>query len=127
MVSDTCYWIIPETGKLVSKTPVEHVTRDNYLKQDIDSRVDDFNKKLTERLDDGNFQINSDVDSKFDFILPDKDISKNIGVNYARIVTPTDKEYDEMIVEGRPNEKYEVIYKYLNMNFIFDVGTKDKR
>ena len=60
------------------------------MKPDIESRVNDFNKKLTERLDDGNFQVNSDVDVKFDFILPDEDFSRNLGVNYARGVVPTD-------------------------------------
>ena len=50
--------------------------RDDYLKLYIDSRVDDFNKKLMERLDDGKFQVNSDVDGKFDFILPDKYLRK---------------------------------------------------
>ena len=29
--SDMCYWLITESGKLVSKTLVEHVIRDDYL------------------------------------------------------------------------------------------------
>ena len=51
--------------------------RNDYLKPDIESRVDEFNKNLTERLDDWNFQVNSDLDGKFDIILPDGDLSKN--------------------------------------------------
>ena len=43
-----CYWLVTDTGKLVSKTSVEDVTRDDDLKPDIESRVDDFNKKFTE-------------------------------------------------------------------------------
>ena len=50
-----CYWLITDTGKLVSKTSVDHVMRYYHLKPYIESRVDDFNKKLMERLDDGNF------------------------------------------------------------------------
>ena len=69
------------------------------MKPDIESRVYDFNKKLTERLDDGNFQVNSDVDGKFDFTLPD------LGINYDRGVIPTDEDYDDMIVEGKTNER----------------------
>ena len=53
---------------------------------------------MTEQLDNGNFQVNSDVDGKFDFILLDEDLSKKLGVNYASGVTPTDEEYDTMIV-----------------------------
>ena len=82
------YWIITETGKIVSKTSIEHVTTYDYLKPNIASRVDDFHNKLTEWLDDGKFQVNSDVDGNFDFILPDDDLSNNLGVNYNIGVTP---------------------------------------
>ena len=98
--SDICYWLITETGKIVSKTSVKHVTRYDYLKLDIESRVDDFNKKLADNLDDRHFQVNSDVDVKFDLILPDKDISKNPGVNYANGVAPMYEDYDGMIFKG---------------------------
>ena len=64
-----CYWLINETRKIVSKTSAEHVTRYDYLKPDIESRVNEFNKKLTEWLLDGTFQANLDVDGKFDLIL----------------------------------------------------------
>ena len=46
------------------------------MKPDIESRVDDFNMKLTEQLDDGNFQVNSDVNGKSNFILPENDPRK---------------------------------------------------
>ena len=82
---------------------------------------------MTERLEDENFEVNSDVDGKFDFILLDEDLSKNPGVKYDSCVTPTDKKYDDMIVGGRPDDEDEVIDKYLNMNFIFDVVTNDER
>ena len=87
-----CYWLIAETGKLVSKILVKNIIRDDYLKLDIEFRVDDFSNKFTDQLDDGNFQVNSDVDGKFDFILPDKDLIKNLGVKYDSNVTPTDEE-----------------------------------
>ena len=70
------------------------------MKPDIESRVDEFKNKLTERLYNGNLQVNSDVDGKFDFIIPDKDLRKNRGVNYYRRVKPTDEEYGDMIVKG---------------------------
>ena len=124
--SDICYWLINETGKLVSNTLVEHIKRDDYLKPDIKSRINEFNNNLSEGLDDVNLKLNGDMDGKFDFILPDEDFIENIGVIYDISVTPTDEEYDNMIVEGRPDEKEEVIDKYINMNLISDVGTKKK-
>ena len=65
----------------MSNISVKHVTKDGSLKPEIESRVDDFNKKLTERLDDGNFQVNSNVDGNFDFILPDKYLRKTYVLN----------------------------------------------
>ena len=97
------------------------------MKPEIESRVDESNNKLTERLDDGYFQVNSYVDDKFGFILLDKDLIKHLCVNYAIGFMPTNEEYDNMIIEGQPSGKDEVIYKYLNMNSIFDVGTNDER
>ena len=38
------------------------------------------------------------MDGKFDLILPDKDISKKLVVNYDISVTPTYEEYYDMIV-----------------------------
>ena len=88
--SDMSYLFITKTGNIVSKTSAKHVARDYYLKPDIESMVDDFNNKLTERLDDGNSRVNSYLDDKFDYILPGKDLSKNLGVNYDSGVTSTD-------------------------------------
>jgi hypothetical protein len=34
---------------------VEHVTRDDYLNEDMKAKVKEFEKKLGERLDDSNF------------------------------------------------------------------------
>ena len=93
----------------------EHVTIDDYLKPDIESRVNHFYKKFMEWLDNGNFQVNSDVDSKFDFILPNEYLRKIIGINYAIGVTPTDEEYDDIIFLGQTNYEDKVIDKYLNM------------
>jgi hypothetical protein len=29
--SDLCYWLVTDSGQVVSKTSVEHVTHDDYL------------------------------------------------------------------------------------------------
>jgi hypothetical protein len=53
--SDLCYWIITDSGQVVLKTSVEHVTHDDYLNKDTKAKVKEFEKKLGERLDDSNF------------------------------------------------------------------------
>ena len=74
----------------MSKTLIKDVTRNDYLKLYIDSRVGYFSKKLKEWLNNGILQVNSYVNSKFDFILPYEDLSKNQCVKYASGITPTD-------------------------------------
>ena len=95
-----CYFIITKTVNLVSKTLVEHVTIYDNLKPVTKSRIDEFNKKFTERLDHGNFQVNSDVDGMFHFVLPDNYFREKLSVDYASGVTPMDDEYNDMIVKG---------------------------
>ena len=55
--SEMCYWLITESGKLISKTLVEHVTRDGMLASGIKQQIDIFNTKLEERLDDTSFMV----------------------------------------------------------------------
>ena len=62
--SDLCYWLITDTGKIISKTSVEHVMHDDYLNEDKKKQIDNFNKKLEDLLSDDNFQL--DGDSEFD-------------------------------------------------------------
>ena len=73
------------------------------------------------------FQVDLYLNGKFDFILPDRDISKNLGDKYYSGIKPTDEEYDDMIVNRQTNDQDELIYKYLNMKLIFDAGTNDER
>ena len=67
------------------------------------------------------------MDGKFDFIIPEEDLIRNLGVKYASNVMSTDEEYDDTIVKGWPNDEDEVINKYLNINLIFDIVTNNKR
>ena len=60
MGSDLCYWLVTETGHLVSKTSVKHVTREDYLKPEIQEQILSFTDKLHEWLDDANFQLEAE-------------------------------------------------------------------
>jgi hypothetical protein len=52
--SDLCYWIVTDSGQVVSKTSVDHVTCNDYLNEDMKAKVKEFEKKLGECLDDSN-------------------------------------------------------------------------
>jgi hypothetical protein len=53
--SGMCYWILADSGQVVSKTSVEHVTLKDYLSEDTKVKVKDFENKLGEHLDDSIF------------------------------------------------------------------------
>jgi hypothetical protein len=60
--SDLCYWLITESGEIISKTSVEHVIHHDYIDQEKKKMIDEFNATLTRNLDDENFQIEGDGD-----------------------------------------------------------------
>ena len=49
--SDLCYCLIMESGKIIAKTSVEHITRNDYLQVDKKAKINEFNRKLEESLD----------------------------------------------------------------------------
>jgi hypothetical protein len=124
--SDLCYWIVTDSGQVVSKTSVEHVTHDDYLNEDTKAKVKEFEKKLGERLDDSNFilQGEDNVDLK---MLEDLD-DERIGTIMEDGITLMEEEYDGMIVEERPKaDDKEALDKYLNMELRMGAGTDDER
>jgi hypothetical protein len=126
--SDLCYWLITESGKIIAKTSVEHVTRDDYLQTNKKAKSDAFNQRLEEPLDNANFVI--DGEGEFDSMyLDDIEDDENHGVTYANdINTPTAKEYNNMVTPERPeDDDEEAIDKYLNVELIMNTGTNDKR
>jgi hypothetical protein len=77
--SDLIYWLITESRKIISKTSVEHVTRDDYLQADKKQEIEHFNQTLETSLDDANFII--DGEGKFDSLyLQDIEEDYNSGV-----------------------------------------------
>ena len=41
--SDLCYWSLPESGKVIARTTVQHVVRrDNYLNDEIKHEIERF-------------------------------------------------------------------------------------
>jgi len=65
--ADLSYWILTDSGQIISRSTVQHVTRDDTAKPEIKNRIDDFNEKVTRRLDDANFRLDPGVN----FIVDD--------------------------------------------------------
>ena len=121
------YWLITENGKIVSKTSVEHVTRDDYLQVEIKAEIDQFNRRIEESLDDANFIV--DGKGEFDSMyLDDREDTDHLGICQANdLNTPIAAEYDDMHTDDRPDDDDEEANKYLNVELIMDVGSNDER
>jgi Reverse transcriptase (RNA-dependent DNA polymerase) len=126
--SDLCYWLITDSGKIVSKTSVEHVIRDDYLNPETATQIDDFHSKLSTALHDDNFVI--DGAGGFDSMwLDDVEIDdENPGVAYNPDLVPTEEEYGDMLLADRPEaDEEEVVDRYINAELILDLGSGAER
>ena len=122
------YWLITENGKIISKTSVEHVTRDDYLQAEIKTEINRFNCWIEESLDDANFIV--DDEGEFDSMyLEDTEDTDHLGICQANdLNTPTATEYDDMHTDDRPNDDdEEAIDKYLNIELIMDVRSNNEQ
>ena len=120
--SDLCYWLITNSGKIISKTSVEHVTRDDYLQEDLKKEIEEFNERLEQCLSE-NFVIEGD--GNFDSMYLDDidDDGNNAGVAANQGLTPTEEEYGDMLAEERPEaDDEEAVDKYLNAELCLDLS-----
>ena len=118
--SDLCYWLITESGKLISKTSVEHVVQADYIEPSKKQQIDTFNKTLDERLDDTNFRLTGDMDISRLYLDDDVDPDQQTNV-------PTNEKYGDMLFEPRPDEDdEEAVNKYRNMELILDLGNDNE-
>jgi hypothetical protein len=102
--SDLSYWLIAESGKIISKKSVEHVTRDDYLQADKKQEIETFNQTLETSLKDANFIIDGKGNT-----------------------TPPQADYGDMDTEERPkDDDEEAVNKYLNIELIMNTGTNDE-
>ncbi|HSN67533.1 MAG TPA: reverse transcriptase domain-containing protein [Fusibacter sp.] len=51
--SDMCYWVLLENGKIVSRSTVQHVTKDDASSEAIKSKMLEFEAKIKEKLEEG--------------------------------------------------------------------------
>jgi hypothetical protein len=60
---DMPYWILTESGQVIPRSTVQHITVSDMATAAMQARVQTFDSNLTERLADDNFAVNLLVDS----------------------------------------------------------------
>ena len=121
--SDLCYWLLAESGNVIARTSVQHVTREDVLNEDVRGQIERFDAAVNERLYEQNF-FNHEAQ---DFYLQD-DLDHDPIVGDG--VTAVDAEYDDMIVMPALEADDlgdEAVDKHLNAELNFDVGTGNER
>ena len=114
--SDMCYWLIIESGKLILKTSVEHVTRDDMLASGTKKQIDIFNTNPEEWLDDTSFMVDGVAGFDSAYLDDIKENQENPGVVSDRGITHTDEDYGDMIKGEQPEaDDEEYVDKYLNI------------
>ena len=78
-----------DTGKIISKSSVEHVMHNDYLNEDKKQQIDNFKQKLSDLLCDDIFQLdgNGEFDSMYHDDIKDDPVF-NPGVMYPGIELP---------------------------------------
>ena len=97
---------------------MQHVVRDDYLNDDVNAELDQFDRSVEDRLSDQNFRLNEPND----FYIQDEpdDVSGVIcEVDYGDMHLPETLEADDL--------DDSTLDKSLNAELIFDVGTIVKR
>ena len=119
--SDMCYWLITDSGKLVSKTFVEHVICDDYLNPEVKKQINELNDKLDKRLDDTKFLLEDSP--HFAYLDYDND-NPNHGVITNHGIIPSDYEYGDMLTDEQPEaDDKEAINKYLTCDLNIYIGS----
>ena len=55
--SDMTYWILTESGKVIARSTVQHITIADMATAEMKTHVHTFDTNLTERLADDNFAV----------------------------------------------------------------------
>lgn len=119
---DMCYWLVTASGKVISKSSVQHVIRDDFSNPNSKAQIDEFDRRLKERLDDDNFQIDL-PDGMDSFRLPDVNLPEELDNRDEKNI-PSDAEYGDMLFGERPEDDDEdAIDKYIGMELVMDAGT----
>ena len=70
--SAMCYWILTQTGQIVSRTTVQHVTKEEVLRDDIIRQIQKYHDDLESKIGDKQYVDNSaDFDTFVNDDVPD--------------------------------------------------------
>ena len=120
--SDLCYWILTDSGQVISCATVQHVTVAEAGTDEIKAAVEQFVQTVNERLSDiGHVQDTTGQTTAYIEDIPEE----IVDTAYIGIV-PSDAEYGQMMVEGKPDvddiEMTETYDKYIGAKLMMEVG-----
>ena len=113
--SDMTYWVLTESGRVIARSTVQHVTITDMATDAIRDRVSNFDATLLTRLSDDNFQIEH-PNSVF-YLQDDVDVPDTQPVD----AIPTDAEYGDMIQPARceaDDIEFDSFDQYLSAEFV---------
>ncbi|KAI2502057.1 Reverse transcriptase (RNA-dependent DNA polymerase) [Fragilaria crotonensis] len=111
--SDMTYWILTESGTVIGRSTVQHLTTANMATAAMQTRLQTFDANLLTRLEDENFQINL-TDHVFN--LQDEDTDANEHDDNI----PTASEYGDMLQLPKADAddvEFETFDQYINAEF----------
>jgi hypothetical protein len=110
--SDMTYWIMTQSGNVIARSTVQHVTISDLTNPAVKEVMASFDTAVDQRLDDEN-HINAEFGV---FYFDDEDADDEVPVPDHNI--PTDDEYGNMIIEPCPDVDTETYDRYLNAEFV---------
>jgi hypothetical protein len=115
IASDMTYWILTETGNVIARSTVQHITVSDIATDAMKTRVLTFDDNLRTQLCDKNFQIEL---PNHVFYLQDEDA--DLEFHDTRDI-PLDAEYGDMIQPPKSDAKdieYETFDRYIGAEFM---------
>ena len=94
--SALCYWVLTESGKVIARTTVQHVTNAELREPTFNKQVQEFDNRVSTRLNsDGHVDLTSS-DPSIRNLDVDDDWSDKNGFHMPTGNMPTDKDYGDM-------------------------------
>ena len=117
--SDLCYWILTKSGKVVARTTVQHVVKDDLDKPEIVEKVKQFDLIVANRLDARDFTDDNGGGPGF---LEDTRIEEEKRGRAGLV--PDDEEYGRMIWEDTPeaDDKEPEYDEYVGSQIQINIG-----
>ena len=112
--SDMTYWILTESGTVIARSTVQHITISDMATDAMKTRVQTFDTNLTAHLADDNFAVHLPGHV---FYLQDEDVD-DIAASLAHI--PTAAEYGDMLQTEKleaDDTEFESFDKYIGAEF----------